>query len=313
VPARIVVPAERQALELIGKTEEAARFRALAALTVEKLPPLGEWLARRPLVALEHSADWDRVLAVLVWFRDHPRCGLYLRQLDIAGVDTKFIEGRKALLGELLDMVLPAAAVEADCTGPRHFEPRYGLVCKPAQVRFRVLDPRLAIHGLTDLAVPAREFAALDPPVERVFFTENEINGLAFPAVQASLVIFGLGYGLERLSEVRWLDQRALHYWGDIDTHGFHMLDRLRARFPHAASLLMDRETLLAHAPLWVRESSSYEGELARLTGAESALYDDLRRHRLGERVRLEQERIPYGWVRRALDGIAPGPGDVRT
>ena len=89
--------------------------------------------------------------------------------------------------------------------GQRNFEPRYGLASKPSQVRFRILDGRLAIQGLTDLAVPAREFASLDLPVERVFITENEINGLAFPGVPGSLVIFGLGYGLDRLSEVRWL------------------------------------------------------------------------------------------------------------
>ena len=46
---------------------------------------------------------------------------------------------------------------------------------------------------------------------------------------------------------------------------------------------------------------SPYDGELPRLTSTERALYDDLRHNRLGERVRLEQERIPYGWVQRAL------------
>jgi hypothetical protein len=296
VPARIVVPGEREALELIGKTGDAARFRSLAAVTMEKLPELGAWLARRPLVALENAADWERILKVLVWFRGHPRSGLYLRQLDIAGVDTKFIEGRKPLLAELLDIVILPNREQGN------FEPRYGLRSKPSQIRFRILDERLAIQGLTDLAVPAREFAGLDLPVERVFITENEINGLAFPAVPGSLVIFGLGYGLDRLSEVRWLHRRALHYWGDIDTYGFHILDRLRALFGDAQSFLMDRETLLEHAPLWVREGNPYDGELPRLNSAERALYDDLRHNRLGERVRLEQERIPYDWLERALD-----------
>ena len=302
VPARIVVPGEREALELIGKIDDAARFRSLAASTLEKLPELGAWLARRPLTALEYAADWERTLAVLLWFRGHPRSGLYLRQLDIAGVDTKFIEVRKPLLAELLDIVLPPEALgDSGAAGQRTFEARYGLASKPSQVRFRILDGRLAIQGLTDLAVPAREFASLDLPVERVFITENEINGLAFPSVPGSLVIFGLGYGLDRLSEVRWLHDRRLHYWGDIDTYGFHILDRLRVRFPAAQSFLMDRETLLEHAPLWVRESNPYDGELVRLTSAEHALYDDLRHNRLGERVRLEQERIAYGWLERAL------------
>jgi hypothetical protein len=298
VPVRIVVPGEREALELIGKTEDAARFRSLAAVTLAKLPELGAWLARRPLVALQSAADWDRILAVLLWFREHPRSGLYLRQLDIAGVDTKFIETRKPLLSELLDAVLKPE------TDNRNFEQRYGLASKPSQIRFRILDRHLAMQGLTDLAVPAREFAGLDLPVKRVFITENEINGLAFPDVPGSLVIFGLGYGLDRLSEVRWLHERALHYWGDIDTYGFHILDRLRVLFPDVQSLLMDRRTLLAHEPLWVRESTSFNAELPRLNAAEYELYDDLRQNRLGERVRLEQERIPYGWLQRALGSM---------
>jgi hypothetical protein len=304
VPARIVVPGEREALELIGKVDDATRFGRVAAITREQLPELTAWLGRKPLMALAHAADWERILAVLRWFRGHPQCGLYLRQLDIAGVDTKFIEGRKVLLAELLDLVLPPEALDAAAAGQRNFEQRYGLASKPSQVRFRILDPRLSIRGLTDLAVPAGEFAGLDLPVERVFITENEINGLAFPCVPGSLAIFGLGYGLERLSEAAWLGRRKLYYWGDIDTYGFHILDRVRVLFPEAASFLMDRETLLAHAGLWVRESDPYDGELPRLTPVEGALYDDLRWNRLGDRVRLEQERIPYGRVQRALGGI---------
>ena len=304
VPSRVIVADERDALAMIGKKDDAARFCRLAALTLRTLPELAAWLARKPLTALQNAADWQRILEVLLWFRAHPRCGLYLRQLDLAGVDTKFIEGRRALLAELLDIVLPPEALDPGAAGQRSFEQRYGLASKPSQVRFRILDPRLSIQGLTDLAVPAREFASLDLPVKRVFITENEINGLAFPDVPGSLVIFGLGYGLDRLSEVRWLHKRTLHYWGDIDTYGFHILDRLRVLFPAAQSFLMDRETLLEHAPLWVRESNPYDGELPRLTAAERALYDDLRHHRLGERVRLEQERIPYGWLQRALGSM---------
>ncbi len=86
----------------------------------------------------------------------------------------------------------------------------------------------------------------------RIFITENEINGLAFPDVPGAVVIFGLGYGLDRLSEIEWLTQRPMHYWGDIDTHGFAMLDRVRAIFPAVQSLLMDRSTLEAHSHLWV-------------------------------------------------------------
>jgi hypothetical protein len=303
-PAGAVAPTRVDALALIGKTEEAERFDALARATLQAAPELAGWLARKPLTALDHAPDWDRILAALAWFRAHPRSGLYLRQVDVAGIDTKFIEARKGLLAELLDLTLPADAIDGSAAGLRGFEARYGLRTKPVLVRFRILDGRQSLCGLTDLTVPVAQFAGLDPAARRVFITENEVNGLAFPDMEDSLVVFGLGYGLGLLSNAAWLQGREIHYWGDVDTHGFAMLEQLRSYFPRTRSLLMDRETLDAHWTLRSVEDSPYAGSLERLTPAENALYDDLRFDRLGRRVRLEQERIAFGWLQRVLAGL---------
>ena len=224
-----------------------------------------------------------------------------MRQLEIPNVHTKFIESRKGLLSELLDLVLAADAIDAAASGTRQFEARYGLLAKPALVRFRVLDPLQQIGPLSDIATPTAQFARLDLPAKRVFITENEVNGLAFPPIPESIVIFGLGYGLERLGDIPWLRSRTVYYWGDIDTHGFAILDRLRFGVPHAQSFLMDRETLMVHRDMWAKEESVHDGLVERLTPAERGLYDDLKTNRLGVGVRLEQERIGYGWLRNAL------------
>ncbi len=303
VPSGALVPSEDDALAMARRGAEAARFRALFTDTTARFPALEAWLLEQPLRALEHAADWDRVLAVVEWFRAHPRPGVYLRQIEAEGVHTKFIEERKGLFADLLDCVLPQDAVNPAATGTSAFEARYGLRAKPALVRLRILDRRHLVAGLSDLTIPAGELAALRPAVERVFITENEINGLAFPDVTGSLVIFGLGFGLGRLAQVPWLSDVAIHYWGDVDTHGFAMLDRLRAALPHARSFLMDRATLLAHRMLWgqERENERHLASLARLTPDEAALYDDLVANRLANRLRLEQERISFAWLQRAL------------
>lgn len=95
-------------------------------------------------------------------------------------------------------------------------------------------------------------------------------------------------------------------YWGDIDTHGFAILDRLRAAVPAARSLLMDATTFHAHRQQWGSEESDkrFAGELTRLTPEERALYLTLRDNVFGERLRLEQERISYGWVTGAIERI---------
>ena len=304
VPYRVVVPTRDDALRLIGAFPEAESFARLAAVTLAEFPELREWIGRKPLALLEHAAAWERVLRVLAWFRRNPRPGIYLRQLDIATVDTKFIESRKGLLAELLDLVLPANAIDESAKGSRFFEERYGLLSKPARVRFRLLDDGLFMGGFSDLAVPVPEFERAHFDVARVFITENDANGLAFPKVARSLVIFGLGYGVESLSDAAWLASKRLYYWGDIDTHGFAMLDRLRRLFPHVSSLLMDRATLLAHRDLWTLEGEPHREPLTRLSPAEGALYADLRGNRLGTGVRLEQERIAFGHLERALSEL---------
>jgi hypothetical protein len=225
--------------------------------------------------------------------------------LEITGIDTKFIERHKKLLAEVLDIVLPAAAIDPSTTGVAGFEQRYGFLVKPAQIRFRLLDPNLFIAGLSDLQIPADDFARFDPRgVERIFITENDINGLAFPAVKNAMVVFGLGYGLERLASSTWIEDKRLYYWGDIDTHGFAMLDQVRHYFPHTRSLLMDLRTLLDHQPLWGNEQAPLNRYLPCLDPAETAIYEGLRNNRWAPALRLEQERVSYTSLKASLKGV---------
>jgi hypothetical protein len=299
IPDRILVPTETDALQLIDRHEDGRLFRKLAEATMGQFPALALWMSRKPHVMLQRAHEWPRILAVLAWFRAHPRSNLYLRQVDIPGVDTKFVEARKPLFSQLLDIVLERNGRPPGVT--LSFERKYGLREKPPMVRFRTLDPRLAIAGLTDITAPASEFAVLDIAARHVFITENEINGLAFPDFANAIVVFRLGYSVDLLQSASWLAGTQIHYWGDIDTHGFAILSRLRSMFPTARSLLMDRETLVAHRELWGQEQTPSRANLSRLDPHEQALFDDLVHDRLGERVRFEQERLSYAFLERSL------------
>ena len=296
------------ALKVIGKQREAQRFDALCELTRSRQPRLLAWLTKRPLRAVELHDDWPTLLALCDWMLAHPRPGIYLRQVDIAGLHSKFIEQHRGVLGELFDLLLPPAAIAAPHTGIANFAARYGFRDKAELIRFRWLDPKRALlpgGGAQDLALDRDSFARLDLHVARVFITENEINYLAFPDLPDSLVIFGRGYGWDALAQADWLQRGALYYWGDIDSHGFAILDQLRCKFPHAVSLLMDRDTLLAHRTSWGRETTPCNHDLPRLNSAETALYDELRDNRLGPQLRLEQEYIGWQWLVAALALVA--------
>lgn len=301
LPAAVWLDTLQDALAFIGKGRQAQRFEALWQQAAATQPALLAWLSRRPLRALDLADRWERLLAVVAWMQAHPRPGVYLREVDVPGVDSKFIEAHRGVLAELLDLALPPQAIETEATGVTQFTRRFGFLDKPVRIRFRVLDPALpglpGCEGLPDITLDAASFAVLTLPVRRVFITENETNFLAFPEVAGAITVFGAGYGWEALARAEWLHRCQLHYWGDIDTHGFAILDQLRGYFPAAASFLMDRETLLAHSLHWGVEPEPAHHDLSRLTPEEAAVYDDLRFDRHQPRLRLEQERVGFGWL----------------
>lgn len=297
LPETIWVDTLEDAHAIAGKRRDVERFRAMLNVTAVAEPALVAFLLERPLRAIDLAEAWPRLLTVVGWVKARPRPNIYLRQVDLPGVHTKFIEQHAAALMELLDRVLdPSAVVETT----RTFARRYGFREKPGHVRFRSLDPCLTVlQGVDapDLWLDAASFSQLRLSIEHVFITENEVNFLVLPPAACSIAIFGEGYGWEALGQAEWLQRCRVHYWGDIDTHGFAILDQLRARLPHVASFLMDRATLQAHASLLVEEPRPISHDLPRLTPAEAALYEDLRGGRMQGQGRLEQERIGFEWV----------------
>ena len=225
---------------------------------------------------------------------------MYLRQIDVPGADTKFVEQHRAILADLLDRRLPDDRIHRAI--PRSdFVARYGFRKKPSYVRVRQLGPDALPGGYGELALPVAELAANPLPVSTVYVVENEVTYLAFPDQPDAVVVLGEGYAASRLQPLRWLNERTVVYWGDIDTHGFRILDRLRSHFPQARSMLMDQATLLAHEIQWATEPSQIREPLPRLTANEVALYHDLVEDSFGAAVRLEQERVSYALVEAAL------------
>lgn len=308
LPDEAWVDTPEAALRFIGKARDARAFQALLAGTLRRQPALLPWLQKQPLRALALAEVWPQLLDVVAWLQAHPRPGIYLRQVDLPGIHSKFIEAQRGVLAELLDLALPADAIDTLASGAAQFARRYGFRDKPLRLRLRFLDPQHVawVPGAdADYGLSQAAFARLAPAVQRVFITENEVNFLAFPPAAGSLLVFGAGYGFDALAQADWLQQREVHYWGDIDTHGFAILDQLRAHVPQAQSFLMDGDTLLAHQAQWTAEPQPTQRDLPRLNAAERRVYDDLRWRRLrDEPLRLEQERIAFGCVERAVAAV---------
>lgn len=300
LPQKIVFENYDDWLVYIGQQSAFKQFQALADQTRQQLPQIMPFFASKPLRVLGHADVWLELIKVCQYFQLNPKPNRYTRQLDIQGVDTKFIEAHKGILSELLILVLGSEDFDDSITGiaENGFERRFGLRYDEPLIRYRLLDSDAAV---TDMSVPLSQL--VDPGVRQVFITENKVNGLAFPPVKDAMVIFGLGYGIRSLFSVNWLKEKDIIYWGDIDTHGFSMLSQLRGKFRQTRSLLMDQATLEAHRPLCVKEPDGkrFLDDLADLTDSEQALFDALRQNKLGENLRLEQERITFSCLQDAL------------
>jgi len=301
LPAKAWVDSYPELWAFLGVTDQVDGFGRLLAHTREQAPRLLDWILAHPLRVLDHGPAWPALVATVRWIDALAGPPAYLRQVDVPGVNTKFIERHQATLAALLDLQLDPARI--DSTRPRsEFAARYGFRRPPSHVRLRPLDPERPLPGgYTELMIRRDELAVAPPVHGTVHVVENKITYLAFPPAPDAVAIFGEGYAVPILADQRWLAGRRLIYSGDIDTHGFAILDRLRQRFGHVRSLLMDRATLLAHEAQWVREPDPVATHLAHLDPAESDLYRDLVEDTFGPAVRLEQERISYPAIEHAL------------
>ncbi len=310
LPARVWLDDLENAISLLNKQQDLAAFLQIEALTRKRAPQLLDWLMQYPLKALPLAQDWPKLLDFVLWRKQYPHRQIYLRQVSISGLDSKFIERHRAILMPLLDRVLPPESVNSAFSSVKQFEKRYGFRSKPERIRFRLppLDSPLLPGKDGDITLTAEDFAVLNQSlqiagqIKRIFITENEINFLSFPLPADSLLIFGSGYGFDALARADWLKGLELYYWGDIDTHGFAILDQLRSKFPEVKSLLMDEQTLLRHRDFWGLENSPENKPLPRLTADEQALYQNLLKHHYAENLRLEQERVNYAWLTAAIE-----------
>ncbi len=223
------------------------------------------------------AADFDRLVDVLTWLRENPTSGRLIRELPIRGIHTKWIEARRGLV----------EALHRAGTGA----PGLGLREPSPLIRIRVLDPSLSFQGLTDLSAPVDDLAASTIRPERVFVFENLATLLAMPDVPRAVAVHGGGHRVDLVARLPWA--QTVTYWGDLDSHGFAILNRLRARGVNATSALMDMDTLFDHGDLWGIDPDPNVGVFELLTPDERATLQSLSAE---GNIRREQERIPWSY-----------------
>ena len=276
-------------LHFLEKAAEYAAFCNTIDLIRTQTPYLLDWCAANVKTLTKSDLDWPLLLPVVQFFREHPQPNLPLRLLPIAGVDTKFIEQNNTLLCALLDVAVPESVVDKTA---KTVARRFGLPELAPLVECCWNCPELTrfFHGCTRLAFAANELPLLELPIKTVTIIENRAclqRYLAAPR-PATLVVFGSGFGTALVRDCKHWLALDIQYWGDIDAHGFAILNIVRNYFPNSRSLWMDEATWQANQHNVVQGKQYAGAELPNLKPAELALFRKVQ----ASGLRLEQERV---------------------
>jgi len=289
LPEEISFQTEIDFLKYLNKEKEVRNFREDCKLILSQFPELKEWIIRYPKEIIENHFQWSDLLKVCNYFVKYPNPNLYIRELPIE-VHTKFIEENKTVFQSLFNILIDEHISNKE---EKDFEKRFGLKSKPVQIRMRILDDGIAqqyFSGLTDISVTEEELKKLAIPCKNIFITENEMNFLTLPFLNNTIAFWGKGFALGVLSNIHWLSEKNIFYWGDMDVHGFQILSQLRSYFPHVRSIMMDLETYRTFEKLSVSNHVLNPPVLTNLNEKEIELYNFLKKND----KRLEQEKISH-------------------
>lgn len=222
----------------------------------------------------------------------HHEADCYIRELPIEGVDTKFLEKHARLICDLLSIELERSITKSDL-----YE-EWRIKKLPDFVRVR--HANVFFNGLPSDLIVQLPISALTVKPRALVVVENVQTGLAVKDVPEDVpILMGLGFSVRLLSEVPWIRDVPIFYFGDLDMHGMAILAAFRKTAPQVCSVLMDVASLDAFKQYAVTDPNlpNGSGPVIALNAEEAKLYDRL----VKENIRLEQERIPIAVFETAL------------
>lgn len=262
-------------------------------------------IARR--VTTMDDEDYNCLAGTTDWLRHNPTSGMFLRQLPIEGIGTKWLRRHAKLVLTLLGADAAAGEFDEDDTSDEDPNPsrttrlhrRLGLRNAPELLQVAVLDSglRATVGGMRHFAATTDDLNGWPHHPSTVVILENKETGYAFTDDMPGVVVLhGNGSNVAPYARIDWVHSADVLYWGDMDGPGLRFVSDLRERGVAARSVLMDLPTLRAFGHLAVAGAAPGNGVPGSLTAGERELYAHLldHTHSTGTGLVLEQERIPW-------------------
>lgn len=215
-----------------------ARFDTLAMVSPELRQISQNW---RTITDLS-EADFDILCRLLTLATNGEHQQYTKRSLDIDGMDSKWIERHARLLGPCFKAI-------------GRYEPEGSSL--EARLGFATADNLeiLAKVSKEDAALPYRVTRFVLSPedfdpghLEAILLIENRDTFERHEPLPGQMFIWSQGYAAVKMCrQTRALKGVKLFYWGDCDSHGYHILALCRQEQPHIVSILMDRQAIDEH------------------------------------------------------------------
>lgn len=297
MPTHVTVPDQSTAASIAAAEWPERLTRATRRLVTlgERFPSIADPARLLRGVDGYTDTDFDLLLTVADWFNHNDHAGMTPRQVPIPGVHAKWLNSHQpqilALTGKADLGLLPA---------------------HPARIHFTYLDPEHRDAGgrLHDSATVGDAFTpAYTPRV--IVVSENKDTAIHFLPLPGGIAVEGEGFGGKTTAAFEWVAAAPhLYYWGDIDAHGYEILNGWRADGVHVTSILMDPATYDAYEPYGTNTdaknrplTAGTRKALPHLTDDERTVYKRITDPDWTGHRRIEQERIPLLQAR-ALVGV---------
>lgn len=293
VPARWELPNPSSWARASGSGEVQSQFSALSALISAADPVFHRYFVRR---RSWRSKPLNEVIAAAKLAAElEPAClgGRPLRMLGGQDIDSKFAERHGPLLTALLDIRYSGLASELGL-GP------FLDAAEESDHWLLVVDLDGDLLPFKQIRLRTQDLMNHVLPGEHLLVVENERCLYLLPDLPRTIAILGAGLNLGWLRSPT-VDDKALAYWGDIDTWGLKMLAAARRHQPRLSALLMDESTFAnnqQHAVVEPRPVDALPDH--ELTASEKQLWLNLVAEHAG---RLEQEFLPQDLVADAMRG----------
>lgn len=245
----------------------------------------------------ENSHYWSDICLCAEWLNKNQDSKLYIREIPLP-VHTKFIEQNSKLIQSLTEKSDSAVS----------FEDTFGLKTKPCSVRFRSISEKVSLPfsttNLRECQIPIKDFECLDKEfsdqIKNIFIVENEMVYLTFPKVPNSICIWGHGYTVNSLNNVKWFNSKKIYYFGDLDEHGFDILSSYRRFYPNIQSFCMEKSDWNKHLQYAVVGKKLESSRIPEnLIAEENEVFQIIRN---STQNRIEQERISVSYIQEKLN-----------